>query len=63
MLIDCEKCEVRNVACGGCVVSVMLAAPAGDGEIVDGERRALALLADEGLIPPLRMSAPNECAS
>ena len=27
MLIDCEKCEVRNVGCADCVVSVMLGDP------------------------------------
>jgi hypothetical protein len=62
MLIDCDKCEVRNVGCGDCVVSVMLGDPV-DVEIGDGQRRALDLLAEGGIVPPLRLSISDECAS
>ena len=27
MIIDCDSCEMRNIACDDCVVSVLLAAP------------------------------------
>jgi hypothetical protein len=63
MLIDCEKCEVRNVACADCVVSVMLGDPVAAVEIGEGERRALDILAEGGMLPPLRLTISDECAS
>jgi hypothetical protein len=63
MLIDCEKCEARNVGCADCVVTVMLSDPVHVVEIGDGERRALDVLAEGGMLPPLRLSIPGECAS
>jgi hypothetical protein len=54
MLIDCDNCEVRDIACGGCVVTTLLG-DAGDRlDIDERERQALDLLAEVGLIPPLR---------
>ena len=55
MLIDCETCEVRGDACGECVISVLLGAPPGGVEIDPKEQRALEVLADSGLVPPLRL--------
>ena len=76
MIIDCDGCAVRGVACGDCVVGVLLGvpepAPAADpsrgepSEVPSGapimqldapERRALAVLADQGLVPRLRLVA------
>lgn len=57
MLIDCDNCEVRDIACGGCVVSTLLGAPGRGVEIDEGERRALDVLANVGLVPPLRHTA------
>lgn len=54
MLIDCDTCQVRETACGSCVVTVMLNAPT-DGELDGAERAAIAVLADSGLVPPLRL--------
>ena len=57
MIIDCDSCQVRPLACGDCVVSYVLGPmpwAAGDG-MVDEERAALAVLADSGLLPPLRL--------
>lgn len=56
MAIECDRCEVRGLACGNCAVTVIT------GESVTGEEpdlgpaelRALAVLASAGLIPPLR---------
>jgi hypothetical protein len=62
MLIDCDNCEVRDIACGGCVVSTLLGAPSHGVEIDEGERRALDVLADVGLVPPLRHTAPAHTA-
>ena len=55
MLIDCDGCAVRDLACGDCVVTVLLGAPPGPVEVDDGERQALEVLADSGLVPRLRL--------
>lgn len=71
MIIDCESCEVRGAACGDCVVGVLLGTPevpAAGGAAPSGvpsgapivhldapERRALDVLADQGLVPRLRL--------
>ena len=71
MLIDCDTCRVRDLACGDCVVTVLLgggavhgagrqgaAAMLGQPEPVEldaEEQTALAVLASSGLVPPLRL--------
>jgi hypothetical protein len=55
VLIDCDGCAMRDLACGDCVVTVLLGAPPGALEVDDGERAALAVLADSGLVPRLRL--------
>jgi hypothetical protein len=55
--IDCDTCVVRGLACHDCVVTVLLGPPPELGFDVD-EQRALDVLADSGLVPPLRMVAP-----
>ena len=55
MIIDCDSCEVRGLACGDCVVTALLGAPPGGMEIDDGERAAIDALAGSGLVPPLRL--------
>lgn len=55
MLIDCDGCAVRDLACDDCVVTVLLGAPPGGVEVDDGERRALDALADSGLVPRLQL--------
>ena len=55
MIIDCDSCEVRGLACGDCVVTALLGAPPGGMEIDEGERAAIDALADSGLVPPLRL--------
>lgn len=70
MIIDCDTCEVRNKACGECIVSFMnvplresMAPYDPHREVVmDADQRAAvdALIAG-GLVPPLRLvqsSAP-----
>ena len=53
LLVDCDDCRVRGPACSDCVVAVLLGPPP---EAFDApERRALAVLADSGLVPPLRL--------
>ncbi len=55
MLSDCGRCEVRGLACGDCVVTALLGAPPDGVEIDADERTALGVLADAGLVPPLRL--------
>ncbi len=55
MLIDCDGCAVRDLACGDCVVTVLLGGPPGVVDMDEGERRALDVLADSGLVPRLRL--------
>lgn len=70
MIVDCECCSVRGIACGDCVIGVLLASPAaGPDAAVDQpsgasmvhfdatEQRALDELAAQGLIPRLRLVA------
>jgi hypothetical protein len=54
MLIDCETCSVRGTGCSDCVISLFLGADEASG-LDAAERRALSVLADAGLAPPLRL--------
>lgn len=58
MIIDCDSCEVRGLACGDCVVTALMGAP--PAEFDDGESAALEALAGSGLVPPLRLVVPVE---
>lgn len=53
VLLDCDTCDVRGLACSDCVVTVFLGAP--PSALDDEDRRALGVLADSGLVPPLRL--------
>ncbi len=55
MLIDCDGCAVRDLACDDCVVTVLLGGPPGAVEVDEQERQALDVLADSGLVPRLRL--------
>ena len=56
LVIDCAQCTARPVGCSDCVVSFLLADPAEFGTDLDAaEVAALAVLADSGLVPPLRL--------
>jgi hypothetical protein len=55
LTIDCDTCEVRGRHCHDCVVTVLLGPPPELG-FDDEERRALAVLSEVGLVPPLRMA-------
>lgn len=57
MLIDCDGCAVRGPGCPDCVISVLLGAPPQEVELDEVECQALAVLADGGLVPPLRLMA------
>ncbi len=60
MIIDCDGCRVRDVACGDCVVTVLLDMAGGLSapdrvELDEAEAHAIAVLAGSGLVPPLRL--------
>ncbi len=59
MNIDCDQCTAAPLACGDCVVSVLLGMPEfsipESPAIADEHVAAVAALADGGLIPPLRL--------
>jgi len=68
MMIDCGSCAVRGQACADCVVTFLTIpvrasaggdpASAGAVDAVDldaAERGAISVLAESGLVPPLRM--------
>jgi hypothetical protein len=60
MLIDCDLCEVRGMACADCVVTVLLGSPP-DGVVLDREeQQAIGVLARSGLVPPLRLVLRGE---
>lgn len=55
MLIDCDSCTVRGLACGDCVITVLLGVPPAGVELDDAEQAAIGVLAAQGLVPPLRL--------
>ncbi len=74
MIIECDSCEVRGHACGDCVIGVLLGTPEPRLSGADGhdmppgapivqldapERRALDVLAEQGLVPRLRLVATS----
>jgi hypothetical protein len=63
MLIECDRCVMRDIACSDCVVTVLLSAPEPGEELGEAERRALRVLADARMIPPLRLRADLPRAS
>jgi hypothetical protein len=55
MLIECDRCEMRYIACPDCVVTALQGGDDTQAEIGDAERRALRVLADARLVAPLRL--------
>jgi hypothetical protein len=56
LFIDCDGCVGKEVgACDGCVVSFILGREPGDAVVIDvAEQRAMRLLSNAGMVPPLR---------
>ena len=56
VLIDCDECVLQDTpACADCVVTFLCGAEAGTPVVVDlAEARAMRLLDEAGLAPPLR---------
>jgi len=62
VLIDCETCSVRGIACPDCVISVLLETPHAPINAIDldeSERNAVSVFAASGLLPPLRLVRPR----
>lgn len=57
MKVDCSTCTQRDIACGDCVVSLFLSFPSG--EITRDELTAMEVMAEAGLVPHVRMQAPE----
>lgn len=55
MIIDCGSCVMKHIACDDCVVSFLTDPARGAPDIGEEEHTALAVLADSGLVPPLRL--------
>lgn len=54
LVVDCDSCTVRGPsACGDCVVTFLLGGPPDD--LRADEQDALDVLADAGMVPPLRL--------
>ena len=61
MLIDCDRCSMRDTtACHDCVVGVLLSIGTGPLEFDDVERQALDTLSEAGLVPRLRLVEDDE---
>lgn len=65
MIIDCDSCVMRQIACSDCVVSVLLdlkPAPGRKAELSNADEAAINNLSLVGLVPPLRFvpDSPNE---
>jgi hypothetical protein len=55
MIVDCDRCEVRGVACQDCVITVLLGALPGGVELDGTEQLALDTLAEAGMVPHLQL--------
>lgn len=56
MIIDCDRCTARGLACANCAVTFVIGDffAAGPAELDAADLRALTVLANAGVIPPLR---------
>lgn len=57
MLINCETCLARDIACDDCVVNLIF--HEGLLDLAEDEAEAIANLSEAGLIPQLRLLAPD----
>jgi hypothetical protein len=63
MIINCESCVMRDIACGDCVVSVLLEikpAAGKNAELSNKQQLAINNLAKFGIVPPLRFDTGGE---
>jgi len=55
MTIDCGRCEMRGIGCRDCALAVIETRNV-TGYLPEAELRALGVLADAGLVPPVRLT-------
>ena len=55
MTIDCDRCEMRGIGCGDCAIAVIETRNV-TGCLGRAEVGALGVLADAGMIPPVRLT-------
>jgi hypothetical protein len=56
MIINCDTCTMRDLACDDCVVSVIISVT--EREVITPKAiRAINTLAESGIVPPLRFHA------
>ena len=67
MLIDCDTCTARGLACDGCIMPALLGASPSDESdqptppaLDEAEQQALRVLADGAMIPPIPVVAVYE---
>lgn len=53
--VDCDRCMARGPACADCVITVLLGPPHGVVDLDSDEQATLSALAEQGLVPPLRL--------
>jgi hypothetical protein len=58
MLINCETCLARDIACDDCVVNLIF--HEGLLDLAEDEAVAIANLSEAGLIPQLRLVPPED---
>jgi hypothetical protein len=61
MTIECGRCEMRGIGCRDCAVAVIESQNVTDC-LTQEQLRALRVLADAGLVPPLRLSSASVAA-
>ncbi len=59
MIVDCDRCQVRGLACQDCVITVLLGAPPSGLELDGTDRLALDTLAEAGMVPHLQLVDPH----
>jgi hypothetical protein len=58
VLIECDRCVMRDIACDDCVITALLGIDEQQARIGEPERRALRVLADARMVAPLRLRFP-----
>jgi len=53
MMIDCESCTMKDLACSDCVVSVFVSITSRE-NVTPAAVQAIETLANSGFVPPLR---------
>ncbi len=58
-VVDCNRCVARGAGCSDCVMSHLLGEVPGRLFLREPDLRAVEVLAEAGLVPPLRLDLGN----